>query len=138
MHRKTKSAIDVSSARSIRCAGHCLWHVPHRSDLATLRSICHRSYSTKGRRRRVVAMTEAELLAASAGTWLIRPALIVLSRGQCHHVGRRPALLEQLRHRPHRRACVGEEQFQARTEIILARFAVAREYEPVLRPSAVT
>src|SRR5258707_14222165 len=137
MHRKTKSDIDGSSARSIRCAGHCLWHVPHRSDLATLRFICHRSYSTEGRGRRVVAVTEAELLAASAGTWLIRPALIVLSRGQSHHVGRRPALLEQLPHGPHRRARVFEAQPQARTKVVLARFAVAREYEPVLRTSAV-
>src|SRR5258708_402102 len=57
-----------------------------------------RVHSGERRDRRVVAVAEAKFPTTSAGTWLIRPPLIILSRGQGHHVGRRATLLTQLRH----------------------------------------
>jgi hypothetical protein len=83
-------------------------------------------------------VTEAKLVATPARTWLIRSVPVVLSRSPCHHVGGRAALLEQLCHRSHRWARVGEKQLQTRTEVVLARLAVAREGEPVLWTSPVT
>jgi hypothetical protein len=46
-------------------------------------------------------------------------------------------LLKELCHRPHRRARVGEDQFQACTKVVLSRVSLAREYEPLLRTTAV-
>ena len=69
---------------------------------------------------------------------MIGPSLEVLGGGQSHHLGRRTALLQQLGHGLHRRAGVREEQLQALAEVVLARLAVARNCEAVLRATAVT
>ena len=44
--------------------------------------------------RRAVAVAEPELLAASARTGMIGPLLEVLGGCQCHHIGRRAAVLQ--------------------------------------------
>src|SRR5271154_2037280 len=108
------------------------WH-----DSPILRRIRRRIHPTERRDWRVVAVTGAKLPATPAGTWLTSPALVVLSGDQGHHIGRRSALLEQLCHRLHRWPRVGEEQFQASTEVVLTGLAVARECEPVLRTATI-
>src|ERR1035438_5147412 len=93
--------------------------------------------TAKSRSWRVVAVTEAKLLAAAASTEVIRAALLVQVGDRRHHVGRRKVLLQQLRHDVERRAGVHEELLEAGTEIVLAGFTVARKREPVLGTAAV-
>ena len=52
-------------------------------------------------------------------------ALRVFGSDQRHHIGGRASLLQQLGHRLHGRAGVGEEQLQARAQVVLARLAIA-------------
>jgi hypothetical protein len=68
-----------------------------------------RIYVAEGRFWLSIAMTEAKLLAASAGTWPVRSDLGILGGYQSHHVGGWAALLKQLNHLPHCWHRVGEE-----------------------------
>jgi len=83
-------------------------------------------------------MAETEFLAASTWAELVGTTLFVLTSSKCHDLGRRAALLKQSSHRLHCRACVREEQLQARAQVVLARIAVFREGEPIFRAAAVT
>src|SRR6266576_1784549 len=85
------------------------------------------------RARRVGAVTEAEVPAAPAGTGLVGTTPRVIGGGQRHHLGWRAPALQQRRHGLHRRSRVREEQCEALTKVVLARLAVAREGEPILR-----
>ena len=109
-----------------------------RDDLSRLRRSRGWIDATERRLRRAFAMTEAELLAAQAGTGRIGPPSRVLGSSQRHYVGRRAVPLQKLGHRLHRRTCVREEQLQAGAEIVLAGIAVAGECEAILRASAIT
>src|SRR5258706_14504709 len=95
------------------------------------------AYSAERRVRCVVAVAEAKLVAAPAGTRLIGFALCVLGRNHRHHLGRRSSPLQQPGHGPHHRARVREEELQALTEVVLPLLAVAREREPVFRAATV-
>src|ERR1035441_1091631 len=87
--------------------------------------------------RSAIAVAEAELLAATAGAGLIRSALRVSGGDRRHNFRGRVAPLDQLGHRAEGRARMHEKQFEARTQVILARLAVARKCEAVLRAAAV-
>ena len=70
-------------------------------------------------------MAEAELLSAPARTGMIRAECRVVGADHRHHIGGWTPLPEQVGHDPEGRARMREEQLQARTEVVVALFAVA-------------
>ena len=82
-------------------------------------------------------MAEAEFPAAAAGTRLIDAALGVLFCNPCHHIRRHPALPDELDHDVEDGACMGEEQFQPWTEIVLGGLARSRQSETILGATAI-
>ena len=93
---------------------------------------------TEWRLRCSVAVAEAELLTATAGTGIIGTPLRVLGGNHCHHLGARAPALHQLAHHPHHGLSVGEEQIQSGAEVVLSRIAIAGLGESILRTSPVT
>src|SRR6185369_2725191 len=82
-------------------------------------------------------VAEAKFLPAAAGTGLVGIAPRVLGGHPGHHVGGGAALAQQAGHLLHGRTGVGEEQLQARAEVVVARLAVARADEAILRAATV-
>ena len=91
---------------------------------------------TEMRARRAVAVAESELLAAPAGTRLIRSAFRISGSDQRHNVRGRLALLQQSGHGLHRWPRMGKEQLQPWAKVVLTLLSIARNSEPVLRASA--
>src|SRR5271170_3595257 len=87
--------------------------------------------------RRAVAVTETEFLAAAAGAGLIRSAPRVIGGDRGHHLGRRAPLANQLGHCFESRPRMHEKMLEPRTQVVLPRFAVARECETILGTAAV-